>query len=129
MNTTEQQAPGADTTTSASSKHIGGQDRPYVFHNMKNGTNKEREVTIAGITKDGFIHFGVAISRPGDVWNKKRGTKIASGRANVKPLHIAEIPEDKKETPGKFFNEVADQLAKTKIEEIEARITSRKKLK
>jgi hypothetical protein len=103
----------------------GSSDHPYVFHASK-GVLENRGMTLAGIVENNSIKIGIAVSRPGDIFNRKKGRLIAAGRAVKKPFDTYNIPEEFENTPGKYFNMLATDLVAVKTEEIEQRIANKK---
>jgi hypothetical protein len=103
----------------------GSPERPYIRHIVKHEM-ADRAMTLAGVVENNTITIGIAVSRPGDIFDRKKGTLIASNRANRKPYDTYNIPEEFQAKPGYYFGMLANDLATAKAEEIEERVAAKK---
>lgn len=62
------------------------------------GKSITRKASFAGVVKDNSLHIGQSVCSESDIYDKKKGRKIAEGRALKKPIvsiDLTKFPEDK----------------------------------
>lgn len=61
-------------------------------------TKFTRKVAFAGLVKDNKLQIGISECSEKDIFDKKKGRLIATGRANKKPVLVIDIPTEGKIT-------------------------------
>ena len=102
-------------------------------HGLKEG---HRPSTVAGVLEGTTLRIGIAQTSPCDKFQKKLGRKIASGRAENKPIKVIELPEafngivehkdgqpvfgdyNPQEHPGRYFNQLAHELTTSNVTKV-----------